>query len=225
MAHQYLYENPSVTVDIVVFTVVGEDLKVALVKRKYAPFRGRWVIPGGFVRANEPLDDAAKRELLEETNVKDIYLEQLYTFGDPKRDPRGRVVTIAYFALINSSNVDLRASSDAAEARWFSVKELPELGFDHKKIIVYALQRLKYKLEYTTVAFQLLPREFTLTELQLVYEIIFGKTIDKRNFRKKILSLGIVEETGKRTEDVAHRPAQLYCFSRRHMVLDNFIRS
>jgi 8-oxo-dGTP diphosphatase len=222
---QHLYENPSVTVDVIVFTVKNNDLKVILVKRKYEPFKKMWVIPGGFVRVEESLENAAKRELLEETNVKDVFMEQLYTFGEPKRDPRGRVITVAYFALVGSKKATLKASSDAAEAKWHSVYSLPELGFDHKKIMDYALQRLRYKLEYTTAAFQFLPEMFTLTELQAVYEIVFNKQLDKRNFRKKILSLGLIEYTGKMKRDVAHRPAKLYSFSKKHTSLENFFKA
>jgi len=225
MRKEYLYKNPSVTVDVIVFTVIDNELKVLLVKRKYEPFQGKWVIPGGFVRAEESLEDAAKRELLEETNVKDIYMEQLYTFGAPKRDPRGRVITIAYMSLINSSNIDLKASSDAAEAKWHPIYKMPELGFDHKDILDYALQRLRYKLEYTTIAFQLLPEAFTLTALQTVYEIIFNKKLDKRNFRKKILSLGFIKDTKRMKRDVAHRPAKIYSFISEHTILENFIKS
>ncbi len=225
MAQEHLYENPSVTVDIIVFTIIDDDLKVILVNRKYDPFKGKWAIPGGFVRANESLENAAKRELMEETNVKNIYLEQLYTFGNPKRDPRGRVISVAYFALVSPGNIDLKATSDASDAKWFSVNSTPSLAFDHKDILDYALQRLRYKLEYTTVAFQFLPKMFTLTELQKVYEAIFGKKLDKRNFRKKIDSLGLLEDTEETKADVAHRPAKLYSFSKEHMVLDNFIKA
>jgi len=203
-------EKPSVTVDIILFTIKDENLKVLLVKRAFDPFKDMWAIPGGFTLVNESLEDAAKRELSEETNVKDVYLEQLYTFGEPKRDPRTRVITVAYFALVNSEKFKLKASTDVKDVRWFSVYELPQLAFDHKKILEYALKRLKAKLEYTTVAFSLLPEEFTLTELQKIYEIIFNKKIDKRNFRKKIKSLGLVKETTQFKEDVAHRPPKLY---------------
>ncbi|MEA3378210.1 MAG: NUDIX domain-containing protein [Nanoarchaeota archaeon] len=214
-----------VTVDIVIFTIQNDDLKILLVKRKYNPFKSMWAIPGGFVKKNEKLDDAARRELLEETNVKNIYVEQLYTFGDPKRDPRGRVVTVAYFALINSKDLDLKATTDVKDVKWFSIYDLPQLAFDHKLILDYALQRLKYKLEYSTVCFQLLPKEFTLTELQNVYETIFDKNIDKRNFRKKIISLGLLSLTGKSRREVAHRPAKLYSFTKKHMMLANFIKA
>ncbi|MFH1637093.1 MAG: NUDIX domain-containing protein [Candidatus Woesearchaeota archaeon] len=219
------YPKPSVTVDVIIFTIMEDDLKVLLVKRKITPFRGKWAIPGGFVRTDESLEAAAKRELLEETNVKNIYLEQLYTFGSPKRDPRGRVITVAYFALVNPKDLDIRASTDASDVKWFSVYKLPELAFDHEQMLEYSLQRLRYKLEYSTVCFQLLPKCFTLTDLQKAYETIFNRELDKRNFRKKILSLGLINETGKITKGMAHRPAKLYSFDRKHMLLDNFIRA
>ena len=218
------YKQPSVTVDVIIFSIIDSDLKVLLVKRKNAPFEGRWAIPGGFVRFDENLEDAAKRELSEETNVKNIYLEQLYTFGEVARDPRGRVITVAYFALASAKDMQIQAASDASDVKWHSVYSLPELAFDHATILDYALQRLRYKLEYSTVCFQLLPKKFTLTELQSAYEIIFNKKLDKRNFRKKILSLDIISQSGKTTEG-AHRYAKLYSFNKKHMVLDNFIKS
>ncbi|MEQ8168054.1 MAG: NUDIX domain-containing protein [Candidatus Eremiobacterota bacterium] len=207
------YERPSVTVDIVIFTITDNDLKVLLIKRKGPPYQNFWAIPGGFVKIDESLEEAAFRELKEETGVSDVYLEQLYTFGDPGRDPRTRVITVAYFALINSEKLELYASTDAEEVRWYSTKELPSLAFDHSKIMDYAITRLRYKLEYTSAGFQLLPEEFTLSELQRVYEVILDKTLDKRNFRKKILSLNILEDTGKKIMKTLHRPARLYRFS------------
>lgn len=207
------YERPSVTVDIVIFTITDNDLKVLLIKRKGPPYQNFWAIPGGFVKIDESLEEAAFRELKEETGVSDVYLEQLYTFGDPRRDPRTRVITVAYFALINSEKLELYASTDAEEVRWYSTKELPSLAFDHSKIMDYAITRLRYKLEYTSAGFQLLPEEFTLSELQRVYEVILDKKLDKRNFRKKILSLNILEDTGKKIMKTLHRPARLYRFS------------
>jgi len=204
------FERPSVTVDIILFTVKKEDLKVLLIKRDISPFKNMWAIPGGFVGIKESLEEAAKRELQEETNIRNVYLEQLYTFGDPKRDPRTRVITVTYFALVNSTNFKLKASTDVKDVRWFSIFELPKLAFDHKKILDYALKRLRWKLEYTTVAFSLLPEKFTLTQLQNMYEIIFDKKLDKRNFRKKIKALNLVKETVEFQEDVSHRPAKLY---------------
>ncbi len=204
------YFKPSVTVDIIIFSVQNEDLKVLLIKRAIEPFKGMWALPGGFLKEQESLDEAAKRELVEETGVKDIYLEQLYTFGEPKRDPRGQIITVAYFALINSENQTIKGSTDVSEAKWFSAYSLPQLAFDHKKILDYALLRLRWKLEYTTIAFQLLSKKFTLTQLQGLYEIIFNHPFDKRNFRKKIFGLELVEPTNEFTEGVSHRPARLY---------------
>ncbi len=204
--------NLRVTVDIVIFTILDGRLHVLLVRRGVAPFEGKWAIPGGFVLEDESLDEAARRELVEETGVSDVYLEQLYSFGEPKRDPRGRVVTVTYFALIAAGTV--RGGSDAAEARWHPMKSLPPLAFDHAEILEYALERLRNKLEYTTVGFQFLPREFTLSELQQVYETILDKRLDKRNFRRKIGLLGIVRATG-RSRSAGRRPAKLYSFQAR----------
>ena len=199
-----------VTVDIVIFTIQQGVLKVLLVKRRIDPFVGQFAIPGGFVHQDEDLQQAAIRELEEETGVTDVYLEQLYSFGDPKRDPRGRVVTVAYFALI-SADRNLKAGSDAAEAAWFPVDDLPPLAFDHATILNYALERLRNKLEYTTVGFQLLPEKFTLTELQEVYEAILGKELDKRNFRRKMSILKILKPLPEYRRG-GQRPAQLYRF-------------
>jgi 8-oxo-dGTP diphosphatase len=207
------FERPLVTVDLVIFTVRERALKLLLIQRAIPPFEGSWALPGGFVREREALEACARRELEEETGVRDIYLEQLFTFGEPDRDPRSRVITVAYFAIISSDRHVLRASTDAADARWFPVSDLPALAFDHDRIVEYAIERLRNKLEYTTVGFQLLPESFTLTELQQVYEIILDKHIDKRNFRKKILSLGVILETGETKMDGVHRPARLYQFS------------
>ena len=199
-----------VTVDIIIFTIQQGVLKVLLVKRRIAPFVGQFAIPGGFVLEDEDLDQAAFRELEEETGVSDVYLEQLYSFGNPKRDPRGRVVTIAYFALI-SADRKLKAGSDASEAAWFPMDDLPLLAFDHSTILNYALERLRNKLEYTTVGFQLLPEKFTLTELQEVYEAILGKKLDKRNFRRKMSLLKILKPLPEYRRG-GQRPAQLYRF-------------
>lgn len=203
------YEKPSVTVDVIIFTVTKGELKALLVKRDLEPFKDRWAIPGGFVRIHESLDEAAKRELEEETGVKDVYLEQLYTFGDPNRDPRGRVITVSYLALINSDNVNLKAATDVSEVKWFSLKEIPFLAFDHKKILEYALKRLKWKFEYTTVAFSLLQKRFSIGEVQRLYETVFDRSFDKRNFAKKLISLKILKEEGINRE-VSYRPPMTY---------------
>ncbi len=205
-----IYDRPSVTVDVVIFALVEEDLQVLLVKRKYAPYAGMWAIPGGFVHGDESLEEAAVRELAEETGVKDVYFEQLYTFGDPHRDPRTRVITVAYFALVPFNEIQHQPGEEASETGWFSVFDIPSLAFDHQEIVDYAITRLRYKLEYTSVGFQLLPDEFTLTELQKAYEIILGERLDKRNFRRKILTADILEETGRKKRDGEGRPAKLY---------------
>lgn len=209
------YERPSVTVDVVMMSLREKDLQVLLVKRRSWPYEGMWAIPGGFVNMDESLEAAAKRELQEETSVQDVYLEQLYTFGAPGRDPRTRVITVVYFALLDSERLQVKAASDAADVGWFSVYELPQLAFDHEKILQYALNRLRGKLDYTTIAFSLLPEQFTLRELQRVYEIILhrNRKLDKRNFRKKILSTGILEDTGEKKMEGTHRPARLYRFN------------
>lgn len=201
-----------VTVDVVIFTLLEGELKVLLIKRRHSPYEGMWAIPGGFVRRGESLEEAARRELDEETGARDVYLEQLYTFGDQKRDPRGRVVTVAYFALVGADRLQLRAGSEeATELRWWLAYDLPEMAFDHARIVRYAIQRLRYKLEYSAVGFQLLPETFTLTELQTAYETILREKLDKRNFRRKVLAADILEETEQfRSGD--HRPARLYRF-------------
>jgi 8-oxo-dGTP diphosphatase len=205
------YDRPSVTVDVVIFTLDDDDLQVLLIRRKNKPFQNYWAIPGGFVQINESLEEAAGRELAEETAVTDVYLEQLYTFGDPNRDPRTRVITVAYFAVVPPNAIKYhRGGDDAAESRWFSMSALPELAFDHAEILDYALTRLRYKLEYTMVGFELLPDEFTLTDLQQAYETVLGEALDKRNFRRKILSAGIIEETGSKRKEGEGRPAMLY---------------
>lgn len=205
------HPRPSVTVDVIIFTLRANDLQVLLIKRGHPPFEGMWAIPGGFVDIVESLEDAALRELEEEAGVRDVYLEQLYTFGDPGRDPRGRTITVAYFALVTATAIHPRAGDDAAEARWWSVYDLPPLAFDHADILAYALQRLRYKLEYTAVGFELLPDTFTLSELQAAYEIVLGETLDKRNFRRKILSAGIIEGIGEYRAGEG-RPAKLHRF-------------
>jgi 8-oxo-dGTP diphosphatase len=200
-----------VTVDIVLFTIRERKLHLLVIKRLAKPFDGRYALPGGFVLEPESLDEAAARELREETGVDKVYLEQLYTFGTPDRDPRGRVVTVAYYALVPNIEA-LQAGTDASDARWFPVAELPSLAFDHATIVEYACQRLRNKLDYTNVGFELLPRKFTLTELQLVHEAILGESLDKRNFRRRILQKGIVKPT-KEWQRTGRKPAQLYVFS------------
>lgn len=205
------YPCPSVTADVIIFTLRGGDLQVLLIRRKNPPFQGIWAIPGGFIGMDESLEEAALRELEEETGVRDVYLEQLYTFGGPDRDPRGRTITVAYVALVPSTAIHPHAGDDAAKAQWWSVYDLPPLAFDHGDILAYALQRLRYKLEYTAVVFELLPETFVLSELRAAYEVILGEKLDKRNFRRKILSANVIEETGAYRSGEG-RPARLYRF-------------
>lgn len=211
------YPRPSVTVDLVIFTIAEDDLKVLLIKRAADPYQGKWALPGGFVEIDESLEAAAARELKEEVGVTNIYLEQLYTFGEPKRDPRGRVISVAYFALIDAERQRIAAASDAADAQWHSVFDArlrAKLAFDHRQILDYAVWRLRNKIEWTTVGYELLPKKFTLSELQRVYEIILQKPVDKRNFRKKVLSQGRIRELNETRSVGAHRPARLYSFKK-----------
>jgi len=204
-----------VTVDTVIFTIRKNTLEVLLVQRGHEPFKDKWAIPGGFVRLSENLDEAAKRVLYEKTNVKNVYLEQLYTFGDPGRYPSARVITVSYVALIRSDDIELAAEEglNIQQINWHPVYSLPALAFDHKDILNYAIKRLRARLEYTPIAFQLLPKKFTLTELQRTYESILDTDLDKRNFRKKMISLGILKEYNEFTKESSKRPARLYGFN------------
>lgn len=198
------------TTDIVLFTIQQERLKVLLVRRATEPHKGSWALPGGFVHKGESLAECAHRELLEETGVDEAYLEQLFTFGDPDRDPRGRVVTIAYFALVRSDELVLKADTDADAAAWFPASELPDLAFDHGDILQVARDRLSAKVEYSTLAFQFLPQEFTLRQAQAVHEAVLGHPLDKRNFRASLKARGLVKGTGRKFQDGPHRPAELF---------------
>lgn len=208
--YQYEYPHPAVTTDIVIFTIRDRKLKLLLIRRGGEPYRGKWALPGGFVQVREGLDEAARRELEEETGVTGVFLEQLYTFGMPDRDPRERVITVAYYALIPSDKLRLRAASDAEAVGWFGMEELPELAFDHAEIVKMAHQRLVAKLDYSTIAFAFMPEKFTLSELQEVYEIILQEEMDKRNFRKWVLALEQIDETDEERRGGIHRPAKLY---------------
>jgi 8-oxo-dGTP diphosphatase len=204
-----------VTVDIVIFSIRKKKLEVLLIQRGHEPFKDRWAIPGGFISLSEPLDQAAKRVLEEKTHVKDVYLEQLYTFGNPGRYPNARVITVSYFALIRSDDLKLspRSDIDVQKVSWHPVYNLPPLAFDHAQILEHALKRLRDRLEYSPIAFQLLPKKFTLTELQKTYELILDKDLDKRNFRKKMVSLAILKEFDEFTKLSSKRPARLYAFN------------
>lgn len=206
----YRYPHPAVTTDVVVFSIRDQRLQLLLIRRGGEPFQGNWALPGGFLEIDEDLESCAKRELEEETGVSGVFLEQLYTFGAPGRDPRERVISVIYYALVPSTRLSLKAASDAANAAWYPLDELPELAFDHADIITLARQRLVAKLNYSTIAFQFLEKTFTLSELQSVYEILRRDQLDKRNFRKWILSLDQIRETGEMRRSGNHRPARVY---------------
>ena len=234
---------PLVAVVVVILTVVEDDLRVLLIKRSAEPFRDFWALPGGLLADREPLDHAAARKLLDETGVSDVYLEQLYTFGElargaalaaetkgargtraadrastPRPDGADRGIVITYFALVQHEQVRLRQSVEWQPA-WHSVYKLPALAFDNNAVVDYAVRRLRSKLDYTNVAYSLLPRQFTLSELQQVYEAILDREMDKRNFRRRMLSLGVIKPAGGTRMEGAHRPAQLYTFSKREPVV------
>ena len=217
MAFKYQYERPGLTVDCVVFGLDLEQsaLMVMLIERDVEPFAGTWAIPGGFVKSNETLLEAATRELSEETGIKNVFLEQLFTFGDPGRDPRGWVVSVAHYALVAPDKHELHATTDAREARWFPVDSLPPLPFDHNQILKMALERLRGKLTYAPIGFELLPQKFTIKQLQKLYEIVLGESLDNRNFRKKIFSMDVLKELDEMQKGVPHRAARLYRFDER----------
>lgn len=206
------FKHAVIAVDMVIFTIKDNEIKVLMIKMKKKPFIGLWAVPGGLVKVNESVDSSAKQHLKNKTGVDDVYLEQLYTFGEIDRDPLGRVVSVAYFALIPGKGLKLHTTDEYNNVKWFSVNKLPKLAYDHKEIVKCAVSRLRSKLEYTNIVYSLLPNEFTFNELQKIYEIILNKKLDKRNFRKKIISLKLIRKTSKKTIGEAHRPAELYKF-------------
>ena len=214
LAYSYRHAHPAVTVDCVVFGLDGGRLKVLLVQRDLDPFAGHWALPGGFVRIDEDLETAARRELEEETGVSRLYIEQLGAFGDPQRDPRERIITVAWWAVVNLYKQRTAAASDARNVGWFAVDDLPPLAFDHNRILDAALARLRETLRREPLAFEFLPGKFSLTQLQRFYEIVLGRPLDKRNFRKKVLSYGVLCELAEYEADVAHRAAKLYSFDK-----------
>lgn len=215
MTYADQYPKPSVTVDCVVFGLDNaQKLKVLLIQRGVAPYENSWALPGGFVRVDESIEVAAARELKEETGIDKIFLEQLYTFGEVDRDPRDRIITVAYYALINIGEYIIQAKTDAKNAQWFSVEELPDLAFDHRKILDVAKLRLKGKLRYQPIGFELLPAKFTLTQLQRLYETVLEQKLDKRNFRNKILKMKLLIDIEEMQAGVSHRPAKLYRFDK-----------
>ncbi|MEL6928081.1 MAG: NUDIX domain-containing protein [Cyanobacteria bacterium J06600_6] len=213
MSYFYDHPRPGVTVDCVVFGLDAlQQLKVMLIQRGLAPFENCWALPGGFVRPEESVDGAAVRELREETGIRGVFLEQLYTFGGVDRDPRDRIITVAYYALVNIAEYEIQAQTDANNAAWFDLEKLPDLAFDHQEILKVAKQRLQGKLRYQPIGFELLPSKFTLTQLQRLYETVLEQQLDKRNFRQKILKMKLLIDTEEMQSAVSHRPAKLYRF-------------
>ena len=208
--YTYRHPHPAISVDIVVFTLRNESLQVLLVERGVEPHKGRWALPGGFLRIDEDLENAAERELKEETGIEGFFLEQIGAFGAPDRDPRERVVTVAYWAIISRQSLELAAGTDARKAEWVNANELPSLAFDHEEIITVAENALKDRLRNSSIALQFLPTEFTLTDLQRVHEQILGEPVDKRNFRKWIQESGLLRSTGRKEKGAKHRPAELF---------------
>jgi 8-oxo-dGTP diphosphatase len=213
MKYTYKYPRAALTVDCVVFGLDESELKVLLIQRALEPFKGKWALPGGFVRVDETLDEAARRELTEEAGLKDVFLEQLYTFGAVDRDPRERVVSVAYYALVKLAAHETKAATDAADARWFPVSKVPKLAFDHADILGTALARLKGKVRYQPIGFELLTPKFTLSQLQHLYEAVLAMDLDKRNFRKKVLGFGLLVPLKETQMTGRHRPAQLFHFN------------
>jgi 8-oxo-dGTP diphosphatase len=210
----YDYPMPALTVDCVVFGFNGTQIKILLINRGVEPFKGKWALPGGFVHMDESVDEAAKRELEEETSLKNIFLEQLYTFGTPDRDPRGRVISVAYFALISLENNLPVAGDDAQKAQWFALTDIPALAFDHHEIIRMAHYRLKGKIRYQPIGFELLPEQFSLVQLQNLYEAVLEISLDKRNFRRKLMSNDLLIELKEKDPNSRRKKAQLYQFDK-----------
>jgi len=215
---QQSHSQIKVAVDAIVFGYSkSEGVAVLLIQRKYPPFQNEWAIPGGFVLEEESLEQAVQRELLEETGISVNYLEQLYTFGAPDRDPRRRVISVAYFALVKSSQFQkLKASTDAENAQWFNIKELPKLAFDHKEILAMAIERLRAKIRYQPIGFELLDRKFPFSDLEKLYAAILDREIDRRNFSKKIMALGILDELDEYARaEGAGRPGKMFQFNKK----------
>jgi len=207
----YKYPHPSVTTDCVIFGFDGKELNILLVERGLEPYKGYWALPGGFLKMDETIEECAKRELKEETNIDNLFVEQFHVFSDVKRDPRERVVTVAFFALVRKSDYQVIGGDDAAKAAWFNWEELPPLAFDHSEIIDMARKRLREKLVLQPIAFKLLDEKFKMSELQRLYELINGTKYDRRNFQRKMVSTGFLAEEETAQYEVG-RPAQMFCF-------------
>lgn len=211
-SYQYEFPRPALAADCVIFGFDGGELKLLLLEREKEPFKNKWALPGGFVFMEETTEACAKRVLSEKTGLKNVFIEQLYTFSEVERDPRERIVSVAYFALVNKHQYELIAGRDTVQARWFELSALPKLAFDHSKIVKMAILRLKGKVRYQPVGFELLDEKFTLSQLQALYEAILETAIDKRNFRKKILGMGLLKMLDEKEKNVARKAAHYYSF-------------
>lgn len=213
--YQYEYERSALTTDCVIFGFDGGELKLLLIEREKEPFKNKWALPGGFVFIKETTEECAKRILLEKAGIKNVFIEQLYTFSDIDRDPRERIISVAYYALVNKHQYELIAGRDTVKAEWFELSKLPKLAFDHSKIVKVAIQRLKGKVSYQPIGFELLDEKFTFTQLQALYESILETSIDKRNFRKKIVGMGFLKALDEKEKNVAHKAARYYSFDKK----------
>jgi 8-oxo-dGTP diphosphatase len=218
------YRYAVIAVDPVIFALINNKLNVLLIKMKNAPYTNAWAAPGGLIKPNESLEEAVGRLVNLKTGiVNQVHFEQLYTFGRVNRDPFGRVVSVAYLALIRPENMKLKTTEEYQDIKWFPVSRLPKLAYDHREIIDVAIDRLQKRLGYTNIVRSLLPERFSLTELQAAYENILNKKLDKRNFRKKILALKLVKKTGIQERDKAYRPAEFYTFSSKKLIVGTIL--
>jgi 8-oxo-dGTP diphosphatase len=209
---QYQYPHPAVTVDCIIFGFDGQTLKVMLIQRKSEPFSKMWALPGAFVNEDESLENCAERVLMKECNISGVYLEQLFTFGMPSRDPRERVISVAYMGLVKTADFELIAGNDELQIEWRDIKEVQDLAFDHSQILETAIQRIRGKIRYQPIGFELMNAKFTLPQLQQLYEAILGQSLDRRNFRKKLLSMQILKQLPEKQQNVAHKAAFYYEF-------------
>lgn len=217
MSYTYKYPRPSVTTDCVIFGFDGSSLKVLLIERGIEPFKGQWAFPGGFLNQEETAEEGALRELREETGLETAYIDQFHTYTDPKRDPRDRVITIAYYALVRIQEV--KGGDDAANARWFSLDEVPQLAFDHDRILRDAMKELRERIHFEPVGFELLPEKFTMKDLQMLYEAILDVKFDKRNFSKKMMHYELLNQLDETVWPTARREAVLYSFNKENYEL------
>lgn len=213
--YHYEYERPALATDCVLFGFDGGELKLLLLKREKQPFENAWALPGGFVYMQETTEESAKRILHEKAGIRKVFIEQLYTFSKLDRDPRERIVSVTYFALVNKSQYQLVAGRDTVQAEWHPISNIPKLGFDHADIVKLAVERLKGKVRYQPIGFELLDSKFTLSQLQLLYEAILQTSIDKRNFRKKIIGMGLLKQLDEKEKNVAHKAAFYYSFDKK----------